>query len=286
MRLPSGWAAAARMIRPVNCLIAAASVLVGAVLAGGTPRGEAILAAVLGFLVCAGGYALNDSFDVATDRMVKPWRPLPSGALRARTARVIGLALWVAAGVAAMVGGRICVGFWLAWSAALWLYSWRAKGWGLVGHVVVSAVASSGFLLGAAVAGSVKAGIAPAAVAAALHLAREIAKGVADAKGDGGAGVRTLAVRVGGRRALAGSLGCIAGAVGLSLVPYFASGYGAEYLGVIVVGAYPLLGICVYRILRVARGETGDMEKTGAAVARLLKAVMPVGLVAFLAAGV
>jgi geranylgeranylglycerol-phosphate geranylgeranyltransferase len=286
MSLPSSWAAAARMTRPTNCLIAAASVLVGAVLAGGALRGNAVLAAALGFLVCAGGYALNDFFDVAADRMVKPWRPLASGALGARTALVITLVCWGAAGVLAVLGGWICFGFWLAWSAVLWLYSWRAKGWGLAGHVVVSGVASSGFLLGAAVAGSVRAGIAPAAVAAALHLAREIAKGVADARGDDDVGVRTLAVRVGGRRALLASLGCIAGTVGLSLVPYVAAGYGPGYLVVMVVGAYPLLGVCVHRILRGARGEGNEIEKAGAAVSRLLKAAMPVGLAAFLAAGI
>jgi 4-hydroxybenzoate polyprenyltransferase len=105
-------------------------------------------------------------------------------------------------------------------------------------------------------------------------------------EGDAAAGIRTLAVRAGLRRALEAAVACAVAAAGLSLVPYLLSAYGTGYLVIIVAGAYPVLGACCFRIIGALRTEGADLEAAGRGGARLLKAVMPVGLAAFLAAGV
>ncbi|MFZ1946898.1 MAG: geranylgeranylglycerol-phosphate geranylgeranyltransferase [bacterium] len=290
----SPFAQAVRLTRPHNCVIGAASVAVGALLARGvagwaSALGVALPAGLMALLVCAGAYAVNDYYDLGTDAVAKPSRPLVSGGLRPRTALRLGGALWVAAAVPAALGGARVVAFWLGWVAALWLYSWRLKGWGLAGNLVASLAASSGFVLGAAVGGDAGAGVLPALISLALHLGREIAKGVADARGDAAVGLRTLAVRVGQRAALRLALWCIAGVVIVSLIPVVASAYGLGYFVVVALGAYPLLGVSAGRVIgALGRGVTQDDElaAAGRSVARMLKAVMPVGLVAFLLAGV
>lgn len=259
----------------------------------------------MAYLVCAGAYAINDWFDLRSDAVAKPSRPLASGALRPAAALAIGAALLVAALLVAAIEGGAALAFGPAWVVLLLAYSWRLKGHGLLGNVVVSAVASSGFLLGAGACGNFGAGTLPAMIAMTLHLGREIAKGVPDACGDRAAGIRTLAVRIGDRRALRLSLWCIAGVVVVSLLPFVWSVYGLAYFITVVCGAYPILGVGVRRIILADRGggscgggvgggstccgQAPDGAAIGAAagyVATLLKMVMAVGLVALFLEGV
>jgi geranylgeranylglycerol-phosphate geranylgeranyltransferase len=273
------------VIRPHNCLIAAASVAVGAFLASHMIQQEAVIALLVAFLACAGAFALNDVFDIESDRIVKPWRPLPSGHLKPRVV-VIGVALvWVAACPIALVGGKAITGFFVAWILMLWLYSWKIKTLGLPGHILISLTASSGFILGAIIGGDVRAGFLPTLIALPLHLAREIIKSVVDAEGDRSAGVGTLAVRIGEQRAIALSLWIIGGVIVLSFLPFLFNVYGYLYMLPVAVVIYPLLLTALHLLLRT-RTEIKRISPAAHTSARLLKSVMPVGLLAFFLAGV
>ncbi len=273
------------LTRPHNCLIALISVLAGAFLVSGEIAPDAVLASVMAFFVCAGAYALNDLYDVTSDAINKPGRPLVDGRLTRERAGAVVIVLWAVGLGFAMLSGREVVLFCTGWMAALWLYSWKLKALGLVGHVAVSAVASSGFLLGAMTGGNAHAGLMPFSIAMLFHLAREIAKGVSDARGDRAAGVPTLAVRLGADRSLKVALWCIGGVIVLSLVPYVFRLYGYLYLLPVVLVVYPLLVICILKIIR-AGNDTAAVERVSGAVATLLKVAMPAGLAAFFLAGV
>lgn len=273
------------LMRPHNCLIALTSVLAGAFLASGEIARDAALASVMAFFVCAGAYALNDLYDVTSDEINKPGRPLAGRRLTRESAGAFVIALWAVGLGFAMLAGREAVLFCAGWMAALWLYSWRLKTLGSVGHIAVSVVASSGFLLGAVAGGDARAGLMPFSIGVLFHLAREIAKGVSDARGDRAAGVPTLAVRLGVERSLKVVLWCIGGVIALSLVPYVSGLYGYLYLLPVVLVVYPLLVISLLRIIRAGH-ETAAVERAAGVVATLLKAAMPAGIVAFFLAGV
>lgn len=250
---------------------------------------ETLGASLVAYLVCAGAYAVNDYFDIATDRVVKPSRPLASGDLKPATALVLGAILLLTAVLVAVFQGKAVVIFCLGWVAAMVTYSWRLKRFGLLGNVVVSCVASSGFLLGGAVCGDLGAGVVPAAIAMTLHLGREIAKSVADARGDKAAGIGSVAARIGERRALLLSLWCIIAVAVVSLLPFVSSVYGLAYFITIAAGAYPILALAVRRIIVASRVDHPDgsaIEAAAGSVAALLKFVMPLGMVAFLLEGV
>jgi len=270
--------------RPHNCLIALTSVLVGGFLASGTASRETILASVMAFFVCAGAYVLNDLHDVTSDAINKPARPIAAGRLSLQGAGGLVIGLWALGSGFAMLGGRQAVIFSAGWMIALWLYSWKLKAMGIVGHIAVSAIASSGFLLGAAAGGDFCAGLMPLSIALLFHLAREIAKGAGDVRGDRAAGVPTLAVRLGAERSLRVALWCIGAAMVLSLVPFVSRLYGYLYLLPVLLVVYPLLVICILMIVR-ASGESAA-ERASATVAAILKAAMPAGLVAFFLAGI
>jgi geranylgeranylglycerol-phosphate geranylgeranyltransferase len=230
--------------------------------------------------MAAGGYALNDIYDLASDRVSKPWRPLPSGRVSRRSAALFAGSCWAAGVGISVFAGPVALDFAFAYMALLWLYSFRLKSLGLAGTLAVSAVSSSGFVLGAALGGDAAAGLPPLAVAFAFHFAREVVKASADVAGDTEAGVRTLAVRLGekGRAVLAAS--AIALVMALSIVPFAAGVYGLFYL-LPVLGVQPLLALCIYLIAR-SGGELPAVTMAYGRAANILKAVMPVGLLAFL----
>ena len=273
------------LTRPHNGLIGAASILIGTFLAQGVVIPEAVTASVMAFFVCSGAYVLNDIYDIATDRVTKPRRPLAAGRITRRKAADVVLVLWAVGAAFALLSGRAAGIFYVGWIALLWAYSWKLKAQGWIGHAVVSGVAASGFMLGALVGGAWRAGAMPFAIALLFHLAREIAKGVADMRGDRSAGLATLAVRVGDRKALAVLLWLIGAAAVAGLVPYASGFYGGLYFIPVAAVIYPLLAVCIWVVVRAGRGGL-DAGAAAVSVSRMLKAAMPVGLLAFLLAGV
>lgn len=267
-----------------NCLLAAASVMIGAFLADPSVTGKSLLGASVVLFISAGGYVLNDIYDIETDRVNKHWRPLPSGRIRKRSAAGLTAVSWGAGLVLSVFAGPVAVDFAFGYMLLLWLYSFRLKSAGLAGAVLVSAVSSSGFVLGAALGGNAAAGLLPFIIGFVFHFAREVVKGAVDVKGDRVAGIRTLPVRMGKRASDVLCVTSIAAVMALSIIPFAAGVYGLFYL-VPVLAIQPVLALCIYLI--VAPGGEGRSEADSyGRVAGILKAVMPVGLLAFLLGGI
>ncbi|MEW6751596.1 MAG: geranylgeranylglycerol-phosphate geranylgeranyltransferase [Candidatus Latescibacterota bacterium] len=265
------------LARPVNCLVTALSVAVGALTAGtALPPGRALLAALSALLVAAAGNALNDVQDLAADRINRPHRPLPSGRLGRRAA------LWGAAGLAAA-----------GWALAAWvspahlllactvtgllaLYDLRLKSTVLWGNVVVGLAAACAFPYGALAAGGLGRSWIPAGFAFLFHLGREIIKDLEDQAGDRASGLVTLPLRCGERRAARLATGVYALLLVFTLLPWLAGIYGLGYLGLVV--AVDLLVVYVLVRLHAGLGRLpGDL------LGRLLKADMLLGLLAVVA---
>jgi geranylgeranylglycerol-phosphate geranylgeranyltransferase len=273
------------LTRPHNGLIAAGSVLTGAFVAGGAVIGRSVTASVMALFACAGAYVLNDVYDVATDRISKPWRPLAAGRTARDTAVKAVVILWaLASGFALLSGGPSGI-FLVGWIALLWLYSRKLKTRGWVGHVLVSLVASSGFVLGALLGGDAWAGVVPFVIAFLFHMSREVAKSVADLRGDLSAGLSTLAVRVGERKAITLLVWLTGAVIVASLAPYAAGLYGTFYILPVALVIYPMLGVCIWFAMG-ARRPGADTAQAALSISRILKAAMPVGLVAFVLARV
>src|SRR5437879_5359670 len=95
-----------RFARPLNCLMSAVGVGVGGVVGVGSAAwGDLalplVLAAAAAAAFTAGGNALNDIFDIETDRVNHPDRPLASGELTLGTARAFAASAFVIAAVLA-----------------------------------------------------------------------------------------------------------------------------------------------------------------------------------------
>lgn len=206
MRRPlSRLRAWADLVRPGNAALAVAGVVLGGYLAAGgqafagASAGRLALAALSATLVGAGANALNDRLDVATDRINRPERPIPSGRVREGEATALwaGLsALAVALGAAVSPWhGAVAAGS----VAVLAAYSRWLKGTPLVGNVVVALVVAFALVYGGAAVGGGGLVWLGAAFALAVNLARELVKDVEDVAGDRAANLATAPVRWGVR---------------------------------------------------------------------------------------
>jgi geranylgeranylglycerol-phosphate geranylgeranyltransferase len=237
--------------RPHNLAVAALTILVGwAVASGGPPSAALLLAIAAGTLVTAAGNVINDYFDAEIDRINKPRRPIPSGRISRRDSwRYYWLLSIAALGLAAAGGPGVLVCT-LAWTLCLYAYSAWLKTRLLLGNLMVSAVSSSGFGLGAWLAGDWTAALVPAALAFLFIMGREIVKDVEDLRGDRAGGASTLALALGARRALVVALAFFALFVALVPWPYLYQLYDRRYLLTYTLGVIPLLGVAALLMLR------------------------------------
>jgi len=268
-----GAAAALALVRPRNLVIAAAGVAIGGFLALGRLAFPAALLWAMGSALGLGasGNAANDLFDVEADRINKPLRPLPAGELTRGEAM----------GIAGVAGG---LGLWAGWwvspalfvlgvlaLAAMLAYSPLFKSRGVWGNVVVALVASLPLVYGATAVGSWRAGLVPAALAAFLHLAREVVKDLEDVPGDLAIGRRTLPIELGPDAGFLAASATLAAFVPLAVIPWAVGWYGRRYGAVVIlldIGVLLLISRLAHRRLAGARGA--------------LKVAMLVGLVALL----
>jgi geranylgeranylglycerol-phosphate geranylgeranyltransferase len=264
-----------RLVRAPNLIVAAAGVLAGGWMALGTLATPTVLAfaavAALGF--GAAGYALNDICDVTADRVNRSaaQRPLAGGRVSRGLAElcVLGGTLLGLAAAALVSGTAVLVG--VAALAALIAYSPLLKRRGVVGNVAVALVAGLPLMYGALAVGSPAQGLVPWALAAWIHLVREIVKDIEDEAGDRLVGRRTLPIVVGARWAALVAAGLALAFVPASILLPVAARYGGAYY---LVALFAQLAV----LLVASRLLTGTVRRNSL----LLKGAMLVGIVALI----
>jgi len=188
-----------KLARVGNVIITFLSVEVAGILCGVDIAGnwKILTSALAASLITAGGNAVNDLFDVDIDRINRPYRPLASGKLSARRAKIFYFTVTVA-GLAASAALNV-YSFLIAVFAAIsiFMYSFKLKRSVFFGNFAVALITGLTFIYAGA---SVKdfSDVYPAALFAFLtNLIREIIKDAEDVRGDGEIGARTIATKFG-----------------------------------------------------------------------------------------
>ena len=262
------------IVRPGNVLITAFSVIVGAMSAY-TPIGYPLLVAMASAaLISAGGYVINDVFDIEIDRINRPDRPIPRGDVTPIVAT-----LWAAT---LLVSG-VALSYLLGWperaiafgaAAGLVAYAAILKRTPLVGNLVVAAISGLTFLYGGLGGTHPLMSLAPAMLAGGYHLGRELLKVVADEEGDTAGGATTASVAFGPTVTARLAAIALVAVIPASLAPFVWGWFGGRYLITVMVGVDPVLGYVAWRAIRVPdRSEAAQL-------AVLLKWDMLVGLLA------
>lgn len=199
-----------------------------------------------------GSFALNDYFDVKTDKANKRLdRPIASGEISPKAA-LVAAAVAYALGIAASFAlPAACIAIAIVFAALSVLYNWKLKDLPLVGNAYIAASMAIPFLFGGLVITDSlhPALLAIAAVAFVAGLGREIIKSIEDVKGDvKHRNSKTLPAVIGKANAAGIAAACYFLLVPLSFLPFF---YGLKMttlaLGLVAITAlaFALMGYSV-----------------------------------------
>lgn len=241
----------ARLFRFELPLAAGVCVLLGQLLAlDGLPGlGRALLGFASVFLLSASSLILNDYFDLESDRVNAPERPLPAGLVTGRdvvalfvVVTALGLSLSYLLSAAALAVGAI------VWFVGL-LYNWRLKRAGLIGNLLVAFCVGMTFIFGGVSVGRPFEGLVWyfAALVMLVDLGEEIAADAMDLAGDRQAGSRSLAVVLGRANALRLSAASFLLVLLVSGLPFIFGWLPPIYLAPMLL----LDGVIVYATLRL-----------------------------------
>ncbi len=241
---------AIKITRPLNCLSALGSVILGGYLTTDPATPRLWIAAAVTATLTAAGNVVNDYSDVETDRINKPFRALPSGQLSLTAA-----ARWAMALVAIGLGLSTLLGTVMALIAAvmaalLYVYSWKLKPSFLVGNAVISVMSAMTIVYGGMAVNSIGPTLVPAMLVFVFMFCREILKTVEDYEGDRLVGTRTIAV-VWGKVGALRVFGILAMLVAfLSLLPWLLGNVSAAYLLLVIPGVDAVLLLTAFILLR------------------------------------
>ena len=264
-----------RLTRPYNVVTSMVIALLGAWLAGPLRTPRPFLAALVVGLLLAAGNVLNDWTDIEVDRINKPYRPLPLGAIRPETALAAAIALYGLGLAVSLSLGAAAFGIAAALASLSVLYSLRLKRLAVVGNVVVSLLFGATILYGGFANGAGWPAGNAAWLIFFLMFAREILKTVEDYAGDKHWGVPTVAVVFGKARALV-LFYALAAVFILATVLYGLAAGSPGYWILMIAGVHLPLAYALGRLL------LQDSPERVAFAVRLTRWIYAAGLAAIL----
>ena len=146
---PSKFLAYARLFRLPSAFTVMADPLAGwFAVGGGVPAWE--LPLLVGASACfyTSGVVFNDHFDYDLDLIDHPDRPLPSGAVSLKTARLLGAVLMIAALALAALAGPVPFGVGTFLGAMIFFYNAWARRFPVLRPLVMGTCHFANFLLG------------------------------------------------------------------------------------------------------------------------------------------
>ena len=258
------------------------AVVIGEIIAlGRLPQPwQGIFGFLSAFFLLAGTMVLNDIYDVDTDRINIPDRPIPSGRIQITEAYVLAISLSILGIIsAALLGFETFLVALLALGLMVY-YNIRGKKTGTLGNIVVSFNIALPFVFGGFAVNTLRPLLFIFSIIAFLaNMGREVAKGIADVSGDKLQGVRTLAVDKGPKSAASVSAGLFIAAVAISFLTPLFDKISFWYYPVIVLADLGFL-YSSYRLTHDQTPHSIRVVKTQILVWMLL------GLVGFLVGGV
>ena len=202
------------IMRPVNCIMGSLTVIIGILnTRTGVPFDMLLVNIILGVLtyyfLAGAGMIINDIYDIEIDKINRPSRPIPSGSVSLKQAKILFiLTFGIGVAIAVLHSFLFNLGFINIIIAVFFgligfVYAKYGKKSGFPGNIIVSISFSIGLIYGA-VLNSL---LVPSYIyfffltSFFLLMAREVIKGCEDIEGDKKEGVKTLAIKIGIKKA-------------------------------------------------------------------------------------
>ncbi|HEY0088572.1 MAG TPA: geranylgeranylglycerol-phosphate geranylgeranyltransferase [Candidatus Lokiarchaeia archaeon] len=281
------------IMRPVNCVMGSLTVIIGILNTRiGISFNLLLMNIVLGVLtyyfLAGSGMIINDIYDIEIDRINRPKRPIPSGSVSLKQAKILFL-LTYGIGVAIAVFHSLLfnLGFFNVILAIFfgfigWLYAKYGKKSGFPGNIIVSVSFSIGLVYGAVLNSS----ILPIYIyfffltSFFLLLSREIIKGCEDIEGDKKEGVNTLAIKIGIKKATYFSIVFQAFGIIFFILPLFTNIINPLFF---MFSMFFGIAVVIFAIIFAIKSLGKNLEKKNFKIISLaLKFGMLMGLIAFI----
>ncbi|MFX0187199.1 MAG: geranylgeranylglycerol-phosphate geranylgeranyltransferase [Candidatus Hodarchaeota archaeon] len=282
------------IMRPVNCLMGSLTVIIGILnTRAGLPLDILIINIILGVLtyyfIAGSGMIINDIYDLQIDKINRPERPIPSGSVSLTQAKVL---FFLTLGIGIMISiihslifslGIFNITLAIFFGFIGWLYSAWGKKQGFIGNIIVSISFSIGLIYGAILNSS----IIPIYIyyffltSFFLLLSREIVKGCEDIEGDKTKGVKTLAIKLGTKKAIVISIIFEILAILFFILPLFTDIINPILFMILMIFGLLVVGFALILSLRKTL-ERKDFKK----ISLILKVGAFLGLIAFIFASI
>jgi len=282
------------IMRPINCIMGTLTVIIGILnTRTGIPINILLINLVLGILtyyfIAGSGMIINDIYDIEIDKINRPNRPIPSGAVSLKQAKILFILTF---GIGVMISIIHYLIFTLSGLNVIlavffgligWLYAAWGKKQGFIGNIIVGISFSIGLIYGA-VLNSL---IIPIYIyyffltAFFLLLSREIVKGCEDIEGDKEEGVKTLAIKLGTKQAIRFSLLFEVLAIIFFILPMFTNIINPLLFLIFMI--FGLVLVLTTIVLSLSKNlEQENFKK----ISLLLKSGALLGLIAFIFASI
>lgn len=207
--------AAIEILRPINALMGCLTVIIGILNTRvGISLDRLILNIILGvityFFIAGSGMVINDIYDIEIDKINRPERPIPRGAITLKQAKILfGGTLFFGVFISIIHSLILELGLLNVIVAAFfgfigWFYAKWGKKTGLFGNIVTSIGFSIGWIYGSILNSLVLPIYIYYFFLASFFglLSREVIKGCEDIEGDKDARVKTLALQIGIKKSI------------------------------------------------------------------------------------
>ncbi|KKN49230.1 hypothetical protein LCGC14_0644890 [marine sediment metagenome] len=286
--------AAIEILRPINALMGGLTVIIGILNTRvGISLDRLILNIILGvityFFLAGSSMIINDIYDIEIDKVNRPERPIPRGAITLKQAKYLFCGTLIIGLIFAIFHSLIFVlGFLNVIVAAFfgfigWFYAKWGKKSGFFGNIIVSISFSIGLIYGAIL----NSFVIPIyiyyffLVSFFGLLSREVIKGCEDIEGDKEERVKTLAIQIGIKKSIYVSIIFAAFAILFYILPLF-----TNILNPLLFSLSMIFGIAImlYAIVLMLRKklEKKDFSK----ISLTIKIAGFLGLIAFLLASI
>jgi len=264
------------LIRVKNCLIASFGTAIAGLIASNFNIhlwDRILLASLVVFFICGFGNVINDIYDIDIDKINKPYRPLPSGKISLKSAKLFAWILAIS-GILLSVFNWKCFIIALVNTTILYLYAKRFKRNKIIGNPLVAYLTGSVFLFGGASVDNIFITFILFLCAMLTTWGREIVKDFEDMEGDRRSGVLSFPIKY-GKRSLYLALGLLILAVILSPLPYLLGIFSFLYL----VGVLFCDILLLYSIVKLLKNPT---KKEAYRCAKKIKMVTTLILISFI----
>ena len=249
-----------------------------------------ILATLLVYCMAGAGNIINDVFDHEIDAVNKPDRPIPSGKISLKNARIYAaildsIAILLGVIISCLIHNFVFLAIIIASAVIIYMYSRYFKAMPLIGNIVVGVMIGLCFVVGGLILlcetedrTIFKISVYIGLLAAVANVARELVKDMEDIHGDELGGARTFPILYGKKVSSVIVMILLAVAVAVCILLYASGLFNIAYLVIIII---PVV-LCLYSVVSLFASKFEPDEATCAKEALFLKIAMAVSLLAII----